>query len=224
MSQIPRATIQFPSPEEAGYDGLVAVGGELNIGNLYAAYSQGIFPWPQEGFPMLWFSPDPRGILRFSKLHISRSLSREQKRAGFNFTFDKAFEQVVEFCSIQKRKDQNGTWILPEMKQAYLELHRMGYAHSVECWQSGSLVGGLYGVFVEGVFSGESMFFRETGASKLSLVYLIEHLASRGLEWMDTQMVTPVLKQMGAEEVSRSDYFKLLGEARKRLKNVDFYD
>lgn len=198
--------------------GLVAVGGGLDLGTLFQAYYHGIFPWPQEGLPLLWFSPDPRGVLFFKDFHLSDRVEKEWKKKSseYEFTFNKAFEQVITACQQQPRPGQQGTWILPDLKKAYIDFHRAGFAHSVECWRGDELVGGLYGVFVQGVFSGESMFHKESNTSKWCLLHAVNRLRELGLQWMDTQMVTPVVAAMGGKEISRTEYLQLLKKAQNQ--------
>lgn len=208
-----KSSIPFPKvPYEESVDGIVAIGGKVDTPTLLAAYERGIFPWPQEGLPMLWFFPEERGILDFKDLHVPESLYKFIKKNSyrFQFTVNEAFEEVIESCQIQKRKHQQGTWILPEMKKAYIKFHEAGYAHSVECWEGKELVGGVYGVLVRGVFSGESMFHKTTNASKMSLLYLIDWLKEKGIQWMDIQMVTPLLKSFGGKYISDKEYYQLL--------------
>ncbi len=199
-------------------EGLVAVGGKLDVGTLFQAYYHGIFPWPQEKLPLLWFSPDPRGILFFKDFSFSDRLEKEWRKKSnlYEFTFNKAFEQVINECQTQVRPGQNGTWILPGLKKAYIDFHKAGFAHSVECWREGELVGGLYGVLVQGVFSGESMFHKENNTSKWCLMKTVQRLQELGLSWMDTQMVTPVVGSVGGKEIPRDEYLKLLKEAHRR--------
>jgi leucyl/phenylalanyl-tRNA---protein transferase len=210
--------ILFPDPRSAGRDGLLCVGGDLGVDTLCAAYSQGIFPWPQEGLPLLWFSPWERGVLDFDELHWPRRFLRElqsAKSASFEITFDQAFDDVIRECAAIPRTHETGTWILPEMERAYSRFHRAGFAHSVECWLEGELVGGLYGVCVKGVFSGESMFHKVDGASKRCLFALIERLRSSGFGWMDIQMVTPVLQTFGGKYIPREEFLSRVAEAQK---------
>lgn len=212
-----KSSIPFPEiPYLESIEDLVAVGGKLDVGTLLAAYSKGIFPWPQEGAPLLWFFPEQRGVLDFTELHIPESLYKFIKKNSyrFQFTVNDAFPKVIEACQLQKRKDQPGTWIIPELKRAYIEFHYAGYAHSIECWEDGSLVGGVYGVFVNGVFSGESMFHKTTNASKMSLIYLVDWLKQQGISWMDTQMVTPLLASFGGKYISDREYFDRLPETK----------
>lgn len=203
--------VMFPAPRLAGEDGLLCVGGDLSVDTLLAAYRQGIFPWPQEGYPMLWFCPAQRGVLDFVDLHWPRRFLQDLKKdTGFKVTFNQDFESVIRQCAAVPRSHERGTWILPEMVEAYIQFHKAGYAHSVECWQNGALVGGLYGVYVDGVFSGESMFHRVTNASKRCLFALTEKLKEAGIEWMDIQMVTPILQTFGGKYVSRDEYLERL--------------
>lgn len=199
---------EFPNPEDTTEDGIVALGGDLDPESLILAYSQGIFPWPIEGLPLPWFCPPVRAVLQFSELRTSRSLKKAQRKAGLSYTIDRDFRSVIEACS--ERPREKNTWITPEMKDAYIRLHELGYAHSVEVWANESLVGGLYGVSVLGTFAGESMFHRESDASKLALLFLVDHLRARGLEWIDIQMLTPHLEAMGAKEINRREFLDLL--------------
>ena len=148
----------FPDPRQALAEGIVDVSDELGVERLLEAYSFGIFPWPSEGYPTLWFCPEERGILEFENFHVSRSLRKTLARGEFTFSFDRAFERVIRACAASPRGDQPGTWITDRMIEAYIDFHRAGYAHSVEVWRGGDLVGGVYGVYVAGNFSGESMF------------------------------------------------------------------
>ena len=197
----------LPSPERADEYGIVAAYGDLHPESLRLAYRSGIFPWPHEGLPLLWFCPPERAVLDFSHLHIPRSLVKAQRANRFTFTIDAAFEAVIAACQTAKRPGQEGTWITPAMQAAYTNLHRLGDAHSVEAWdKAGNLVGGLYGVDGGGVFSGESMFHTAPNASKLALLFLAAHLQSRGLDFMDIQQMTPHMKALGAEEIPRAEF------------------
>lgn len=208
--------IDFPDPRSAGADGIVGVGGSLDWRNLVEAYSRGIFPWPMEGWPLPWFCPKRRGILVFSELHVPRSLAKARRRGEYRITIDTAFRAVIEACSELPRPGQGGTWITAEMIDAYTELHRRGHAHSVEVWLDEELAGGLYGVDAGGAFAGESMFFLAPNASKLALLHLIDHLAERGLDWIDIQMVTPHMEALGAREESRDKFLKRLAATQAR--------
>jgi leucyl/phenylalanyl-tRNA--protein transferase len=190
---------------------LVAVGGDLSIPRLLLAYRSGLFPWTAD--PVTWWSPDPRGIFELEAFHVPRSLARTLRKASFTVTFDQAFRETITACAQVRRP---GGWISPEFIVAYTALHEAGHAHSVECWQGGQLVGGVYGVAVGGLFAGESMFHRVNDASKVALTHLVRHLRACGFTLFDTQMVTNATRQLGAIEVSRADYLNRLGEALQR--------
>src|SRR5262245_23134243 len=202
----------FPPPELAD-DGLVAVGGDLRPERLLLAYSQGIFPWYSEGQPILWHSPDPRMVLLADDLHVPKSLSKSRRQGLFSITLDTQFAEVIDACAKAKRPGQRGTWITRGMKRAYLELHRQGYAHSVEAWRDGRLAGGLYGVSLGAVFFGESMFARAADASKLAFVTLVEQLGRWGVTLIDCQVHTEHLARFGATEWPRRDYLAALAKA-----------
>ena len=204
--------IHFIDPEES-IDGIVALGGPLTTTNLLRAYCRGIFPWPIENL-VPWCCPEERGILEFNELHIPRRLART--RHQFQFTIDRAFPDVISHCATVKRKHESGTWITGQMIRAYCELHRLGHAHSVEVWEGTELVGGLYGVDACGSFAGESMFSLRSNASKLALLYLINHLKERGLDWIDIQMLTPHLEALGAKLISRAEFLDKLTTTQKR--------
>jgi leucyl/phenylalanyl-tRNA--protein transferase len=213
-----KSTLEFPDPVVTLAEGLVAIGGKLDIGTLYHAYRLGIFPWPQPKIPMIWFCPDQRGILFFDKYSKPKSFQKFIRKTDsiYQLSWNQNFQGVIEGCQKQNRRDQPGTWILPSLKKAYLDFHKAGFAHSIECTREGQLVAGLYGVFVEGVFSGESMFHTEDNTSKLCLNYAVETLSAQGLRWMDIQMVTPLLKNFGGEYIPREQYLKLLRSSQKR--------
>jgi leucyl/phenylalanyl-tRNA---protein transferase len=198
------------------HDDIVAVGGSLDPETLLVAYRNGVFPWPVEGLPLLWFCPTERGILEFSRLHVGRSLDRARRRTDLRFTIDAAFGDVITACAGTPRPGQDGTWIIPEVIAAYVDLHRLGVAHSVEAWRGDWLVGGVYGVDIDGAFAAESMFYRESWASKLALLHLVEHLGARGLDWMDIQVVTPHLARLGARAIPRGHFQRLLSRTRRR--------
>lgn len=211
--------VKFPDPwllpEES--DGLIYIGGSLSTDTLVQAYSLGIFPWPlEEIYPLFWFCPEPRGVLDFNDLHVPRSLARLRNKGLYRYTFNQAFNRVIEECARQPRPGQEGTWIVPSLLPAYAEFHRQGYAHSIEVWRGEELVGGLYGVYVKGVFSGESMFHHEPNTSKLALVEMAAKLRSLGLLWMDIQMLTPVTELMGGHYVSRRDFLLRLREEHRK--------
>ena len=204
----------FPDPQlaESEPDGLLAVGGDLSRARLLHAYHQGIFPWYAEGQPLLWWSPDPRTVLYPGDVHVSRSLRRRLRKGGLILRIDQAFEQVTIGCAAP-REGQDGTWLLPEMRCAYSELHRAGDAHSIELWQEDELVGGLYGVSLGQAFFGESMFSRVPDASKIVMVYLAELLGRHGFAFLDCQVFNPHLASMGALEISRSRFLDELHAA-----------
>lgn len=201
----------FPDVELAlrDPDGLLAVGGDLSVERLLSAYSRGIFPWFSAGQPILWWSPDPRSILFPDQLKISRSLRKTLRKHAFDITLDHDFTAVIEACA-EPRPDQEGTWIVPEMQTAYLNLHKAGFAHSVEAWQDGKLVGGLYGVAIGQVFFGESMFARVSDASKVAFAHLAHCLRRWGYGLIDCQVQTRHLDSLGASRVSRHEFTKLL--------------
>lgn len=207
----PEPNAPFPDVELAFKepDGLLAAGGDLSPSRLLNAYSQGIFPWYSPGEPILWWSPDPRCVLFPEKLKISRSLKRTLKKDPFDIRFNTAFADVMRACA-EPRPGQDGTWISDDMLNAYIKMHELGYAHSVECWQDGKLVGGLYGMLIGKVFFGESMFSRVSDASKVALVYLCEWLISKGVKLIDSQVHTAHLERMGAEMIPRREFVRLL--------------
>jgi leucyl/phenylalanyl-tRNA--protein transferase len=216
FSIITEAMIEnFPDPREATPEGIVAVGGRPAPELLAEAYERGIFPWPVEGYPLLWFSPPERGILVFDELHVPRSLAREHRRTRLRFTLDNAFERVIRACASVERAHEQGTWITEEMIRGYCEFHLRGRAHSVEAWEEDELVGGLYGVDAGGAFAGESMFHLRPNASKLALLFLIEHLRTRGLDWLDIQVLTPHTEALGARLVTRDEFLERLARARR---------
>lgn len=202
----------FPSVEEASEEGLLAVGGGLSPQRLLDAYSRGIFPWYDSSQPVLWWSPDPRMVLFPENLKISGSMKQLLKKEVFKVTFDKAFSEVVDHCANIKRDGQNGTWITPEMKQAYLQLHELGVARSVEVWQGEELVGGLYGIYLKEkkIFCGESMFAKVSNASKYGFIHLVQKLQEEDLKIIDCQIYTPHLESLGAEEIPRTEFLKFL--------------
>jgi leucyl/phenylalanyl-tRNA--protein transferase len=204
-------THRFPDPQNAESNGLLAVGGDLSPERLLAAYSSGVFPWPVEGLPLTWFSPDPRMVLHPTEAHISRSLRKELRRDTFRLSMDRAFPDVIRACANVPRSHETGTWITTEMQQAYTRLHELGFAHSVECWSDeGELVGGLYGISLGTVFCGESMFHYEDNASKVAFVSLAEQLARWEFDLIDCQLHTPHLERMGASTMPRDRFLGLL--------------
>lgn len=190
-------------------EGLLASGGDLSVARLLAAYQRGIFPWYELGQPVLWWAPDPRAFLFARDLHVSRSLARRMRRCGFDLTFDRAFSAVIRACA-EPRASQAETWITPEMIRAYCALHSAGIAHSVEVWEDGNLVGGVYGVAVGKMFCAESMFRRKTDASKIALAALIWQLEEWGFPGIDCQIPSAHLDSLGCSSLPRSQYMALL--------------
>ncbi len=200
----------FPDPELARPDGLLAVGGDLHPARVLLAYTHGIFPWYSEGQPILWHSPDPRFVLFTDEFQVSRSLRKTIRRSVFELTMDRAFAQVIEACAVADRPEQAGTWITGEMAQSYTGLHRLGFAHSVEAWREGELVGGLYGVNVGRMFFGESMFALADDASKVAFVAMVRQLERWGYDLVDSQVYTDHLARFGARDIPRDNYLELL--------------
>ncbi|NNE18800.1 MAG: leucyl/phenylalanyl-tRNA--protein transferase [Myxococcales bacterium] len=190
--------LAFPPPEDANEEGIVAVGGDVSPDRLLVAYRNGIFPWPARGYPLLWFSPDPRFALSPRRAHVPRSLRKVIRKEELRVTADLAFDQVIDACAAMRRPHQQGTWITPELRGGYLGLHELGYAHSIEAWRDGELVGGLYGVALGRTFAGESMFATEPDASKVAFATLLGHLAMWGFRIVDCQVHTEHLARFGA--------------------------
>ncbi len=208
------ARTPFPSVTRAldEPNGLVAAGGDLSPWRLVEAYRHGIFPWYSEGQPILWWSTDPRMVLLVDELRVSRSLRKRARSGVFEVRIDSAFRRVIEACAQTPRNGQAGTWITRDMIEAYVEMHRRGYGHSVECWREGRLVGGLYGLAMGRVFFGESMFSHEADASKVALVALVAHLARIGVAMIDCQQETEHLASLGARPIPRQRFAALLVE------------
>jgi leucyl/phenylalanyl-tRNA--protein transferase len=215
---MPLPDYTWPAPDPADDFGLVSLDRDLSAARLISAYRHGIFPWPD---PMLataipWVCPVRRAILEFSALHVPRNLRRSQRqRAGLRFSTDETFEQVIRACAASARPGQRGTWITPAMIAAYVELHRLGHAHSVEAWDGATLVAGLYGVTAGGVFTGESMFHQIDDGSKLCVLHLVAHLAQRGATWIDIQQLTPHFALLGAREIPRAEFLEKLAVEQK---------
>ena len=209
---------EWPSPDPADDLGLVALDFNLTPERIISAYRQGIFPWPDGGphHPIPWVCPPRRAILEFDELHVPRNLRKAQRAlARLHFTIDRAFEGVIRACAVAPRPGQGGTWIIPAMVAAYIEVHRRGHAHSVEAWDGDALVGGLYGVSAAGVFTGESMFHQIDHASKLCVLHLVEHLRARGSTWVDIQQLTPHFALLGAREIPRAEFLEKLAAERR---------
>jgi len=197
-------------------DDIVSFGVPLTVDNVKEAYRNGIFPWYIEVVPLPWFCPAKRAVLNFSELHIGRSLAKEDRKDQFTFTIDRNFGAVIRGCAASKRAGQRGgTWITDDFVSVYSQLHDEGIVHSVEAWdQSGELAGGLYGVDAGGIFCGESMFFYQPNASKLALLFLIDHLKSRGSTWIDVQVMTDHMKALGAKDIDRNEFLDKLKETQ----------
>ncbi len=208
----PDPAAPFPPAEHALREpnGLLAWGGDLSPQRLMNAYRHGIFPWFSEDDPILWWSPDPRTVFDTGALHLSRRFRRELRRLDWELRLDSAFAQVVTACAETPRPGQNGTWITAAMRDAYLQLHRSGHAHSLEVYEHGVLVGGIYGVMAGAVFCGESMFSLRSGASKVALAALCRLLHDHGIGWLDAQMHTPHLATLGAQQIARCEYLAIL--------------
>lgn len=210
------ANYDFPPAEDALSEpnGLLAFGGDLSIGRLVEAYSNGIFPWFSEGEPILWWTPDPRGVIFTDDYSSSKSLLKHIRRHTPRVTINHSFNMVISACATVPRSD-NGTWITTQMINAYIQLHQAGFAHSIEVWQDEQLVGGLYGVFIDSVFCGESMFSHTSNGSKVAFHYLVEHLRKFEIKLIDCQMQNPHLKTLGCQSVSRSEFLALLENLAK---------
>ncbi|MCK0146327.1 leucyl/phenylalanyl-tRNA--protein transferase [Arenibacter sp. F26102] len=202
--------LQFPNVENADDDGLLAVGGDLSPERLLLAYRNGIFPWFNEDSIILWWSPDPRMVLFPEKVKISKSMHQVMKSSRFRISWNTEFEKVINACSAIIRKGQNGTWITPEMKYAYLRMHQMGIAKSMEVWENDLLVGGLYGIDLGDVFCGESMFSKTSNASKYAFISLAKELHRKKYKLIDCQVYTAHLESLGAEEIPRKQFIEIL--------------
>ena len=206
------SSFHFPDPNHANTDGLLAIGGDLHPNRLLSAYQNGIFPWYNAGEPILWWSPDPRMVLFPEKLKVSKSMKQLFKKQAFEVSVNHNFEAVIDNCASIPRNGQAGTWITHEMKKAYLKLYDLGYAKSVEVWENGNLVGGLYGIYLEeqNIFCGESMFTKVSNASKYAFIWWVQQLQEKGVKLIDCQMYTDHLASLGAEEVSREAFLSYL--------------
>lgn len=214
--------VSFPSPHQAldEPNGLLAVGGDLSVERLLAAYQRGIFPWFSHDDPILWWSPDPRAVFWVDEYAPSRSLKKSVKRQSLRFTLNHAFDEVIRYCADVPRGEQNGTWITEEMLAAYRRLHRAGHAHSIEVWQGDTLVGGLYGVYIDQCFCGESMFHLATDASKAALWALISLLKSENIPMVDCQMMNDHLASLGAQVLPREDFLAKLASHCQGVSNT----
>ena len=206
----------FPPPWLARPDGLLCMGGDLSVQRILLAYKNGIFPWFAENEPILWWSPDPRLVLFPGNIRISKSLQKKIRKKVFDITINCAFEQTIRSCAKPRKKEHTGTWLVEEMREAYIRLHHLGFAHSVETWKEGRLVGGLYGISLGGVFFGESMFSFHSDASKVALAALTCHLKKHKYDLIDCQVKTDHLMSMGATEIPRKHYLDILHKSVKR--------
>ena len=202
--------IIFPNVETASQQGIVAIGGDLSNERLILAYKSGIFPWYNEGEPIIWYSPDPRMVLFPDKLKISKSMYQVLRKNDFEITFNQNFTEVISQCKTWERKDQAGTWITDEMKIAYMKLHELGIAKSIEVWQNNELVGGLYGIDLGHVFCGESMFSKVSNASKAAFIHLTRKLEEENYKLIDCQVYNEHLASLGAEEIPRAKFMEIL--------------
>jgi leucyl/phenylalanyl-tRNA--protein transferase len=211
---LPACRFRFPDPSAVDAEGLVAQGGDLEPSTLVAAYRRGIFPWPYDEHALLWWSPDPRAIVPLDGLHVSRRLARTLRTGRFRVTLNAAFPAVIDGCA-----DRDQTWITPPLREAYVRLHALGWAHSLEVWGGdGALAGGLYGVAIGGLFAAESMFHRARDASKAAVVALVEHARRVGMTLLDVQVPSPHLATLGARTIPRAEYLALLpGALRRRV-------
>jgi leucyl/phenylalanyl-tRNA--protein transferase len=205
--------LSFPNLQTANREGLLALGGDLSVPRLLLAYRSGIFPWTDE--PLTWWSPDPRAIFELERFRPPKRLESKLRHHPFTLTFDRAFGDVIHACA-QPAPGRESTWISPRFIEAYIQLHRQGHAHSVEVWQDGELVGGVYGVAIAGFFAGESMFHRVTDASKIALCHLMDHLRARNFALFDTQVLSPLTARLGAIEIRRRDYLERLSAALRK--------
>jgi leucyl/phenylalanyl-tRNA--protein transferase len=224
MSTTGKIQFNFPDPELAEPDGLLAVGGNLAPETLITAYANGIFPWYNEGQPLLWWCPDPRTVLYPEQVHISRSLGKLLRKGKYQVTCDLAFERVIKACAGVRINNPGGeSWITADMEKAYIHLHRIGIAHSVECWQDERLAGGLYGISLGSIFFGESMFSNESDASKVALVYICRHLAEKFIRLIDCQVSSDHILSMGATMIPRRDFLEIVRGGTREAEPQDLW-
>ena len=229
LYQLDDTSLAFPPIERALTEpnGLLAIGGDLSTDRLLSAYSSGIFPWFSEEDPLMWWSPDPRAIIDIKELRINRTLAKAIRKAPYTITLNQDFTQVIQLCADAPfRTDE--TWILDDMQAAYINLHEQGHAHSIEVWQTNEvnekvLVGGLYGVAINGFFSGESMFYKQSNASKFALIALGELLKSINTDFIDCQLLNPFLEDMGAKEISREQFLQRQQSAITNIVPINFW-
>jgi leucyl/phenylalanyl-tRNA--protein transferase len=211
----------FPNPATANEEGILAYGGDLSVNRLLAAYTKGIFPWFNDDDPILWWSPDPRFVLFIEDLHISKSLKKIIKQEKFEIRYNTSFVEVLIQCANSSRPDQDGTWITPDMIEAYGDLHKEGWAHSFEAWLDDELVGGGYGVVIGNIFCGESMFTKKSNASKVAFVSFVNKLKESGFKLIDSQIHTNYLESFGAKHISREQYLKFVEESLSDSKELN---
>ncbi len=205
--------INFPHPDLADEYGIVHLGGELTIDNLLTSYKMGIFPWPyQEDFPMVWYSPNPRGVLFVENFIVNKSFKKFLNSTNFKATFNKSFREIVSKCQKNKVRTES-SWITEKLINGYENLAQAGHAYSIEVWDNEDLVGGLYGVKINNFYSAESMFYEQSNASKYAIYSLVEHLKEQSLQWVDIQMVTPITAQLGGIEIERNEFLQLLSHS-----------
>ncbi len=219
LFRLSEESLEFPPAWLARSDGLLCIGGDLSPERLILAYENGIFPWFSDDEPILWWSPDPRLVLIPANIKISKSLNKTIKKKSFNIRVDTAFEQTIRACAQPRKMGPDGTWLLEEMIEAYIELYHLGYAHSFETWQDNELVGGLYGICLGGSFFGESMFSKQKDASKVAFVALATFLEKHNFDLIDCQVTTNHLLSMGAAEISRASFLDIISASVKR-KNL----
>ena len=205
---LPKRDVPWIPPELADADGFVGAGGDLSAATLLRAYSEGVFPWFNEGDPILWWSPHPRAVIELDALHVSRRLARTIRSGKFRVTVNACFETVMRSCGENR---DGGTWVTSDMLAAYTEMHQLGHAHSVETWFGEELAGGVYGIAIGGLFAAESMFYRVTDGSKVALAALVSRLRERGFELLDVQMKTPHTERLGATNITRTEYLRRSG-------------
>lgn len=224
LTALSEHSLAFPPLNSALVDpnGLLAVGGDLSPNRILEAYRQGIFPWFSECDPILWWSPDPRAIIDTQEIRINKTLRKFLKKSPYQVSINQAFEEVIDYCADAPFR-QEDTWILPEMQAAYIQLHKLGHAHSIEVWLNEELVGGLYGISVGGFFSGESMFYTKSNASKVALVTLAELLRAHEISFIDCQLSNPFLSDMGCKEISRSSFVQLKKEMQNKIPPDGFW-
>jgi leucyl/phenylalanyl-tRNA--protein transferase len=213
------AILQFPPVESADEHGILGLGGDLEPESLLLAYQSGIFPWPLDDETLAWFAPPTRAVVFLSEFHVSRSLTRSIRHAHFTTAIDRSFSEVIGRCAeVTNRGEQDSTWITPELIDAYITLHQLGFAHSFETYFDGALVGGIYGVQIGRLFAAESSFYRRDNASKVAMLTMVDYLRTQDISWFDCQVLTPFSKGFGAREISRAEYMELLGDLHQAAR------